>query len=161
MEVFKRSLIIVSILGAALIVIQAYQALRVKVVSIDVLVTIAVVGAFFEILFSNEIIDEDILNKLKNMIGFRNIAVHNYQKLNLDILQKVIENNLEDFNEFIYVINKLKYKLLISYLADLKEDNMNKSNNIGLMDREKLFNIFEYLNERLKENQLQLEITIY
>lgn len=62
----------------------------------------------FEVLLSNEIIDEDLLDKLKNMIGFRNIAVHNYQKLNLEILQKVIENNLEDFNEFIYVINKLK-----------------------------------------------------
>lgn len=42
------------------------------------------------------------------MIGFRNIAVHNYQKLNLDILQKIIENNLEDFSEFVYVINELK-----------------------------------------------------
>lgn len=51
----------------------------------------------FEVLFLNEIIDEDLLNKLRNMIGFRNIAVHNYQKLNLD-----------DFNEFVYVINKFK-----------------------------------------------------
>ena len=41
------SLAIASILGVAPIIIQAYQALRVKVVSIDVLVTIAVVGAFF------------------------------------------------------------------------------------------------------------------
>ncbi|MGI6413209.1 MAG: heavy metal translocating P-type ATPase [Syntrophomonadaceae bacterium] len=37
---------IASILGVAPIAIQAYQALKVKVVSIDVLVTIAVVGAF-------------------------------------------------------------------------------------------------------------------
>ncbi|MCK9340200.1 MAG: HAD-IC family P-type ATPase, partial [Synergistaceae bacterium] len=35
-----------SVLGAAPIAIQAYQALKVKVVSIDVLVTIAVTGAF-------------------------------------------------------------------------------------------------------------------
>ena len=40
-------LAVASILGLAPIAIQAYQALRVKVVSIDVLVTIAVVGAFF------------------------------------------------------------------------------------------------------------------
>jgi Cd2+/Zn2+-exporting ATPase len=40
------SLAIASILGVAPIAIQAYQALKVKVVSIDVLVTIAVVGAF-------------------------------------------------------------------------------------------------------------------
>mgnify|MGYP003583808772 FL=1 len=41
------SLAIASILGVAPIAIQAYQALKVKVVSIDVLVTIAVAGAFF------------------------------------------------------------------------------------------------------------------
>jgi len=34
-------------------------------------------------------------------------------------------------------------------------------NDIGLMDKEKLMEIFEYLNERLRENQLQLEITVY
>lgn len=40
------SLIIASVIGVIPIAIQAYQALRVKVVSIDVLVTIAVIGAF-------------------------------------------------------------------------------------------------------------------
>lgn len=44
--VFIWSLIIASILGVAPIAIQAYQALKVKVVSIDVLVTVAVGGAF-------------------------------------------------------------------------------------------------------------------
>lgn len=46
MDIFTWSLIIASLLGAAPIVIQAYQALKVKVISIDVLVTIAVFGAF-------------------------------------------------------------------------------------------------------------------
>ena len=45
--IFVWALVIASVIGAAPIVIQAYQALRVKVISIDVLVTIAVVGAFF------------------------------------------------------------------------------------------------------------------
>ncbi|MDT0738471.1 heavy metal translocating P-type ATPase [Staphylococcus haemolyticus] len=45
MAIFSWSLIIASILGVAPIAIQAYQALKVKVVSIDVLVTIAVIGA--------------------------------------------------------------------------------------------------------------------
>ena len=40
------ALALASVLGAAPIAIQAYQALRVKVVSIDVLVTLAVAGAF-------------------------------------------------------------------------------------------------------------------
>lgn len=46
MEIFEGALIIASIIGAAPIALQAYQALRVKVVSIDVLVTLAVGGAF-------------------------------------------------------------------------------------------------------------------
>lgn len=46
MVIFTWSLIIASVLGVAPIAIQAYQALKVKVVSIDVLVTIAVIGAF-------------------------------------------------------------------------------------------------------------------
>ena len=46
MDIFNYSLIIASIIGILPIAIQAYQALRVKVVSIDVLVTIAASGAF-------------------------------------------------------------------------------------------------------------------
>lgn len=46
MDVFHWALILASILGVLPIGIQAYQALKVKVVSIDVLVTVAVVGAF-------------------------------------------------------------------------------------------------------------------
>ncbi len=46
-EIAVTSLVFASVLGLAPIAIQAYQALRVKVVSIDVLVTIAVTGAFF------------------------------------------------------------------------------------------------------------------
>ena len=46
LALFEGALITASVFGVAPIAIQAYQALRVKVVSIDVLVTIAVVGAF-------------------------------------------------------------------------------------------------------------------
>ncbi len=46
MIIFEWSLIIASVMGITPIAIQAYQALRVKVISIDVLVTIAVIGAF-------------------------------------------------------------------------------------------------------------------
>lgn len=45
--IFDSALIIASILGVLPIAIQAFQAMKVKVVSIDVLVTIAVIGAFF------------------------------------------------------------------------------------------------------------------
>lgn len=45
-QFFTLALIVASVIGVMPIAIQAYQALRVRVVSIDVLVTIAVIGAF-------------------------------------------------------------------------------------------------------------------
>lgn len=44
--VMQGILLVASVLGVAPILMQAYQALKVKVVSIDLLVTIAVIGAF-------------------------------------------------------------------------------------------------------------------
>lgn len=46
LEIFYWALVIASVLGILPIAIQAFQALKVKIVSIDVLVTIAVLGAF-------------------------------------------------------------------------------------------------------------------
>ncbi|RNA66975.1 DUF86 domain-containing protein [Alteribacter keqinensis] len=44
---------------------------------------------------------EPSLNKLmKAMVGFRNIAVHDYQELNLIILQRILENHLQDFQRY-------------------------------------------------------------
>ena len=37
---------------------------------------------------------------MQAMVGFRNIAVHDYQEINLLILQKIIENHLVDFMQF-------------------------------------------------------------
>lgn len=38
---------------------------------------------------------------------------------------------------------------------------MSCSKDLGLLDKAKLLAIFDYLNERLKENLLQLELTVY
>lgn len=59
----------------------------------------------FEVLNENKIIDNNLTKKLKAMIGFRNIAVHNYQAVNLEIVKEIIEEHLDDFKEFIYQIN--------------------------------------------------------
>lgn len=58
----------------------------------------------FIILNANGIIDENIAQKLKAMIGFRNIAVHNYQNINLIIVKEVIEKGLADIEEFKRII---------------------------------------------------------
>ncbi|PRR80964.1 type VII toxin-antitoxin system HepT family RNase toxin [Clostridium vincentii] len=61
----------------------------------------------FEVLNSNNIIDDELNKKMKSMVGFRNIAVHDYKALNLRIVQVIIESHLKDFSDYIYCINKL------------------------------------------------------
>lgn len=61
----------------------------------------------FEVLSSNKIISDNSTKKLKAMIGFRNIAVHNYKALNLEIVREIIEKHMDDFSEFTYQINKI------------------------------------------------------
>ena len=54
----------------------------------------------FEILLEYYFLEESLAQRLKAMVGFRNIAVHDYQKMNLDILQEIIETHLHDLNQF-------------------------------------------------------------
>ncbi|GAU79623.1 DUF86 domain-containing protein [Fusibacter sp. 3D3] len=55
----------------------------------------------FDLLYQNGIIKEMSALKMKSMIGFRNLAVHDYQKLNLDVLKRILESHLGDFDAFI------------------------------------------------------------
>ncbi len=61
----------------------------------------------FTILSENKVIDEELAVRLKGMIGSLNIAVHDYQALNLNILKKIIEKHLDDFKVFTHIVVKL------------------------------------------------------
>lgn len=61
----------------------------------------------FEVLNKNSLLSDSLTKKLKAMVGFRNIAVHNYQAVNIEIIRDVIEKHLEDFSEFVCEINKI------------------------------------------------------
>ncbi len=61
----------------------------------------------FEILQDNRIITPEMCERLKAMIGFRNIAIHNYQRLNLKIIQAIIEKHMEDLMHFSEIIMKI------------------------------------------------------
>jgi uncharacterized protein YutE (UPF0331/DUF86 family) len=54
----------------------------------------------FELLFRNKVIDQNTYKKMSAIVGFRNIAIHEYQTINLDILKTIIEKELRDFLEF-------------------------------------------------------------
>ncbi|SFA44728.1 Uncharacterized conserved protein YutE, UPF0331/DUF86 family [Parageobacillus thermantarcticus] len=55
----------------------------------------------FELLCQNHIITEPVMRKMKAMVGFRNIAVHDYQTINLQIVQMIVEKHLDDFREYV------------------------------------------------------------
>ena len=54
----------------------------------------------FELLSKAGIIPSDLAGALKRMVGFRNIAVHDYQVLHLPIVVTIIEKHLDDFLRF-------------------------------------------------------------
>lgn len=54
----------------------------------------------FELLEQNKLISKQICDNMKKMVGFRNIAIHDYKQIDEDILRDVIENHLNDLTEF-------------------------------------------------------------
>ena len=54
----------------------------------------------FELLEKNKLISEEVCKNMKGMVGFRNIAIHDYKQIDEAILQDVIENHLSDLIEF-------------------------------------------------------------
>ena len=54
----------------------------------------------FELLHANNVILEETASNMKAMVGFRNIAVHDYQAINTNILNEIIEHHLDDFTSF-------------------------------------------------------------
>lgn len=62
----------------------------------------------FKLLQEADIIDAALAKTLMNMVGFRNIAVHDYQALELEILEAILEKHIDDFKSFTKVILQLE-----------------------------------------------------
>lgn len=54
----------------------------------------------FALLAAAARIPEDLAAKLQRMVGFRNVAVHDYQTLNLAIVRSIVAHELEDLLRF-------------------------------------------------------------
>ena len=54
----------------------------------------------FELLAKSKWIESSLAESLKRMIGFRNIAIHEYQSLQLEITVKIITGHLDEFLQF-------------------------------------------------------------
>ncbi len=54
----------------------------------------------FDILLNAGFIRKSTCKQMQGMVGFRNIAVHDYQNLNLEIVVNIVEHHLQDFEAF-------------------------------------------------------------
>lgn len=61
----------------------------------------------FELLSKAALIPADLSQSLQKMVGLRNVAVHDYQTLNLAIVKHVVENRLNDFEEFCQAVKSI------------------------------------------------------
>lgn len=59
----------------------------------------------FDLLFRNGLLDKELNQSIKAMVGFRNIAIHDYQGVQVEIIQGIIEEQLDDFERFITAIS--------------------------------------------------------
>ncbi len=62
----------------------------------------------FQLLAQNQCILQSTAESLKKMVGLRNIAVHDYQALNIDIVIAVVRYHLQDFELFCSEIKMLE-----------------------------------------------------
>ncbi|MEP7245708.1 MAG: DUF86 domain-containing protein [Gammaproteobacteria bacterium] len=58
----------------------------------------------FALLERGALIPPPLSGSLRRMIGFRNVAVHQYQELDLDIVEAVIRDRLDDLLRFAEVV---------------------------------------------------------
>ncbi len=54
----------------------------------------------FTLLARGDWIEDDLAEQMKRMVGFRNIAVHEYQQLQLPITVNIIQYHLDEFLAF-------------------------------------------------------------
>ncbi len=60
----------------------------------------------FALLQTASMLPADLATRMQHMVGFRNVAVHEYTRLNLDIVHTIITKHLDDFRQFSSAIVK-------------------------------------------------------
>lgn len=64
----------------------------------------------FKLLQKAGVIDAVLMKKMISMVGFRNIAVHEYSEVDADVLKSILKNNLKDIEDFYALVVK-RYKI--------------------------------------------------
>ena len=54
----------------------------------------------FDLLRAAGLLSPELCDAMRRMVGFRNVAVHDYRKLDLAIVQSILDRHLDDFLAF-------------------------------------------------------------
>lgn len=61
-------------------------------------------GQTFDLLAQAGVLNSGLASRLRKVVGFRNIAVHNYESTNWEIVYSIVKYQLADFSEFAKVV---------------------------------------------------------
>ena len=62
-------------------------------------------GQTFDLLAQQGVLRHELATSLKKAVGFRNIAIHNYERINWLIVHNIVKYHLADFVEFAKVVS--------------------------------------------------------
>jgi len=68
----------------------------------------------FQVLAQNGIIKDSLAERMKGMVNFRNILVHEYMEIDNEIVHQHLNENLKDFDSFA--------RSIVDYLEDLSAE---------------------------------------
>lgn len=60
----------------------------------------------FSLLVAAGLLDAELAGRLEAMVGFRNIAVHNYRELDFDIVRNILAHRLADLRHFAGILTR-------------------------------------------------------
>jgi uncharacterized protein YutE (UPF0331/DUF86 family) len=66
-----------------------------------------IAGSLGDILYTlrdRNVIEADLTERLVAMIGFRNILIHEYDDINIDIVYDILQNRLKDIDQYLLSI---------------------------------------------------------
>lgn len=61
-------------------------------------------GQTFDLLAQEGVLNSELASSLKKAVGFRNIAVHNYERINWEIVHSIVKYHLADFSAFAKIV---------------------------------------------------------
>jgi uncharacterized protein YutE (UPF0331/DUF86 family) len=73
----------------------------------------------FVLLENAKVITKALSQKMQSMVGFRNIAIHDYQNLDIEILKAILSKHLQDLEQF--------YKAILTHFKMVKKKRDHKS----------------------------------